>query len=131
MRIGIIMIILSICGLAYAQDPDVKSEKADSVRVAGRKVNHTPPQKNRTLAAQDTVEGELVLETIEIKGKVEKPGVIILPNRVQPELKKVELKRSFEKEVKEGVGEIIQPKKELREVEKVKSIKKTVGRKRK
>jgi len=85
----------------------------------------------RSSAVQDTVEGELVLETIEIKGRVEKPGVIIMPSRLEANLKKVELDRSFEKELKEGVGEIVEPKKELRQVEKVKSIKKTVGRERK
>lgn len=75
--------------------------------------------------------GEMILEEIEIRGKVEKPGVIILPKRVEPELSDVELKRSFKKEVEKGVGEILKPEKELGSVERIKSIKKTVERKRK
>lgn len=79
----------------------------------------------------DTASGEMVLGVIEIKGKVEKPGVIIIPKRVEPEIGDMELERSFQKEVKEGVGEIPKLQKELRRLERVKSIKKTVERKRK
>jgi hypothetical protein len=82
-------------------------------------------------AVSDTVDGEIVLESIEIKGSVEKPGIIIMPKRVEPELGEVDLERSFQKEVKQGVGEIPKPEKELNAVEEVKSIKKTVDRKRK
>ena len=74
---------------------------------------------------------EVVLDVIEIKGKVEKPGVIIMPRRVEADLGKVELERSFEREVKEGVGEIPKPEAALRRVERVTSIKKTVEKKRK
>lgn len=126
-------LILSV--LVYGQSSVNKNEKPDSARVQKDEVKKEEAQTRtgpvRAEAVQDTVEGELVLETIEITGKVEKPGVIIMPSRVEPDLKKVELDRSFEKELKEGVGEIIEPKKELRQVEKVKSIKKTVGRERK
>jgi hypothetical protein len=79
----------------------------------------------------DSTGDELVLETIEIKGRVEKPGVIILPKRVEPTMKEVELDRSFQQEVKEGVGEIPKPEEALGKVERIESIKKTVGRKRK
>jgi len=82
-------------------------------------------------AKKDSVDGELIFDTIEIKGKVEKPGVIVIPKRLEPEMKEVELTRSFTKEVKEGVGEIMKPEKELRKVDRVESIKKTVERKRK
>lgn len=126
---------LILSGFVYAQSAVNKNEKPDSIRVQKDEVKKVEAQTKadpvRVVAVQDTVDGELVLETIEITGKVEKPGVIIMPSRVEPDLKKVELDRSFEKELKEGVGEIVEPKKELRQVEKVKSIKKTVGRERK
>ena len=54
-----------------------------------------------------------------------------MPKRVEPELGEVELTRSFKKEMKDGVGEIPKPDKELGRVDRVKSIKKTVERKRK
>ena len=79
----------------------------------------------------DTLAGELVLETIEIQGKVEKPSVIIMPKRLEPELEQVDLDRSFEDEVREGTGDLNKVKKDLDKVERVKNIKKTVGRKRK
>jgi hypothetical protein len=79
----------------------------------------------------DSSTEEIVLDIIYIKGNVEKPGVIVMPKRVEPELEKVELERSFKREVKEGIGDIPKPEKELREVERVESIKKTVKRKRK
>lgn len=75
--------------------------------------------------------GEMVLEDINIQGKIEKPGVIIVPKRVESELKEKELERSFKKELREGVGEFAKPQKELRKVDHVKSIKKAIERKRK
>jgi hypothetical protein len=135
MRCLIFIIGFLVSGFVYAQSPVNKIDKPDSIRVQKDEVKRGEVQKKtapiQVGAVQDTVDSELVLETIEIKGRVEKPGVIIIPSRVEPELKKVELDRSFEKELKEGVGEIVEPKKELRQVEKVKSIKKTVGRERK
>ena len=83
------------------------------------------------IALPDSSAEEFVLDDIYIKGNVEKPGVIVMPKRVEPELEKVELERSFKREVKEGIGDIPKPEKELREVERVESIKKTVKRKRK
>lgn len=74
---------------------------------------------------------EIILDTpIEIRGRVEKPGVIILPKRVTPEIQAVELDRSFEKEVKNGVGDIPHGEASLRKLEPVKSIKKAVEKKR-
>jgi len=85
----------------------------------------------KPVAQVDTLNGEMVLGVIEIKGRVEKPGVIIISRRVEPDIGEIKLERSFEKEVKEGVGEIPKPEKELRQLDRVKSIKKTVERKRK
>jgi len=79
----------------------------------------------------DTSDSELILDAIQITGSVDKPGVIIMSKRIEPELKKIDLERSFEREVKQGVGEITKPNEELRKVEGVKSIKKSVNKKRK
>ena len=54
-----------------------------------------------------------------------------MPKRVEPEIGEIALERSFNKEVKEGVGEIPKPEKELRRLDRIESIKKTVERKRK
>ena len=54
-----------------------------------------------------------------------------MPKRVEPKLDEVDLERNFEREVKEGVGEIIKPEDEMNRVDRVKSIKKTVERERK
>lgn len=73
---------------------------------------------------------ELVLEEIEIKGRVDKPGVIILPKRIEPEVQEIELDRSFQNEVKNGIGEIPGPDRMLRQLEQVESIKKAVEKER-
>ena len=73
---------------------------------------------------------ELYLDEIEIKGKVEKPSVIIMPKRIDPEVGEVQLEREFEKELKEGMGEIPQVEDETNRVEDVKSIKKALNRDR-
>lgn len=87
--------------------------------------------KTKTVKKDSLIGDELVLQPIEIKGKIEKPGVIIMPKRVEPELGKMELERSFQRELKQGVGEVPKPDKELQQVDRVKSIKKTIERKRK
>lgn len=102
-----------------------------SAQTAKAKADSTMPQAQLTSSISDTTVTEIDLGVIDIKGRVEKPGVIILPKRVAPKLEEVELERSFVREVKEGVGEIPKPEKELSKIERVKSIKKTVGRKRK
>jgi hypothetical protein len=94
-------------------------------------VSDTTRTNAETETAVDSESGEMVLGVIEIKGKVEKPGVIIMPKRVEPRIAEMDLERSFNKEVKEGVGEIPTPERELRRVDRIESIKKTVERKRK
>lgn len=112
---GVVIIILAAVGICAAQ-----STAPDTAKVA-----------TVLWAESDSLDGELMLDDIEIKGNVEKPGVIILPKRLEPELDGVELDRSFENEVKQGGAEVPQPVKELNKVDRVKSIKKVVGRKRK
>ena len=108
----VFMLVQSGSGLSWIQDPPVASTANDTTNISD-------------------ADGEMVLETIEIKGNVEKPGLIIMPKRVEPELSDVDLERNFEREVKEGVGEIIKPEDEMNRVDRVKSIKKTVERERK
>jgi hypothetical protein len=105
----IIFYLLSLCIPAWAAYP----VKADS-----------------TVKKTVTTE-EIVLDSIEIKGHVDKPGVIILPKRVEPRIKEKELERDFNSEVRQGVGEIVEPKEALQQVEPVKSIKKTIEKDRK
>ena len=85
----------------------------------------------RGVSQSDSTTKEMVFDTIEVQGNVQKPGVIIIPKRVEPELEEVDLERSFKKEVKDGIGEIRRPEKELQKVDQIESIKKTVERKRK
>jgi hypothetical protein len=73
---------------------------------------------------------ELYLDAIEIKGRVEKPSVIILPKRIDPEVGEIELEREFEQELKEGIGEILRPEEEMSKVERVQSIKQAIERDR-
>lgn len=73
---------------------------------------------------------ELVLDDIQIKGKVEKPGVIIIPKRIEPKLEEKELERDFEKELKGEYEDIYRPDNELRKVERVESIKKAIDKDR-
>jgi hypothetical protein len=73
---------------------------------------------------------ELFLDEIEIKGKVEKPSVIIMPKRIDPEVGEVHLEREFEQELKEGMGEIPQVEDETNRVEDVQSIKRALNRDR-
>jgi hypothetical protein len=122
MRSGYVLILIylftgsGMMGVARGQNTDQDTSRT---------------QKVRRLASQDTSRQELVFDDIEVKGKVEKPGVIIIPKRLEPELSQVELERSFEKEMKDGIGEIPKPTRELKRVDRVESIKKAVERKRK
>jgi hypothetical protein len=110
------------CGIFYL---------GSTVQAQSAQRDSTVRQDAVRVDSTDNDSGEMILDEIEIRGKVEKPGVIVMPKRVEPELGEVELTRSFKKEMKEGVGEIPKPEKELGRVDRVKSIKKTVERKRK
>ena len=99
---------------------------ADSVRTKPVK----EPDQRTVADSTKTDANVMVLETIEIRGKVQKPGVLLVPRRIEPEIGKMELERSFEKEVKEA-GDIPKVDKELRKVERVESIKKAVEKQRK
>lgn len=77
-----------------------------------------------------TEDGELVLDEIDIQGHIEKPGVIVLPRRVDPEMGEIELDRSFDNEVKSDVETLPEAEEALGEVEGIQSIKKAVERQR-
>lgn len=89
--------------------------------------NHVVQKSGRTPRGTDQ---EITLDEIDIQGMIEKPSVIVVPKRIEPNLQEVELNRSFEKEVKEGVGEIPKSDEMLRKVEPVPSIKKSIEKKR-
>ncbi len=86
--------------------------------------------QNQEVELPDSTRGEIVLEVIEIRGKIDKPSVIIVPKRVEPEIGEIELERSFQQEVKEGIGQIPEPEKELQQVDRIESIKKTIQKER-
>ena len=112
---------MTAAGTARSQvaSPDTAMVKMRSLRSAA------------AAGRDSTDKNVIVLEEIEIRGKVQKPGVLLVPRRVEPEVGKMELERSFDNEVKQELGDVPKPEKELREVERVESVKKTVERKRK
>ena len=103
--------IICIPGILLAQGDPAAADTTQQI---------TPP----------STEEEIVLEDIEIRGRVDKPGVIILPKRIEPEVQELDLDRSFQQEVKNGIGEIPGPDRMLRQLEQVESIKKAVEKKR-
>jgi hypothetical protein len=109
----VILVVLPIfSSVSLCQQPP-----ADAVRDS---VRSSPATEN----------GELILDQIDIQGSIEKPGVIVLPSRVDPEMGEIELERSFDTEVKDGAEALPQPEEELGQVDGVKSIKKAVERQR-
>jgi hypothetical protein len=88
------------------------------------------PVKPGSAQAAKPADKEIMLGEIEIQGALEKPSVIIVPKRIEPELKEKELSRSFEQEVKQSAGEIPKQDESLRKVEPAPSIKKTIEKKR-
>ena len=118
----IVSIFLIICEFILFNNANTQTVTSDTTKQKLR---------TKTIEKDSLIGDELVLQPIEIKGKVEKPGVIIMPKRVEPELGKMELERSFKRELKQGVGEVPKPDKELQQVDQIRSIKKTIERKRK
>jgi hypothetical protein len=113
--------VFFLAGMGWARLPKADSSAADSANAGPRNLSKT---------AKSGKADELILDDIEIKGEVEKPSVIILPKRLEPEMNEVELERSFKREVKEGTGDVPKPDKALGQVEPVKSIKRTIDKKR-
>jgi hypothetical protein len=103
--------------LGRAQGADPGSAPADSARLG------TPA---RPVAAASAVDEEIVLENIDIQGRVEKPNVIVVPKRIAPDIADVEPERSFQPELKNGVEGIPSPERAIGKIEPVPSIKKTI-----
>ena len=100
-------------------------------RVSARRDSVTGSTAVRRTTRPDSASGEILLQDIEIKGNVEKPGVVLLPKRLEPETEGMDLERDFEKELKKGTSEVPKPEKELQNIERVESIKKAINKKRK
>jgi hypothetical protein len=98
--------------------------KSDSTQVK------KPEQTAAVVRDSSNAENIIVLDSIEIRGRVQKPGVLLVPKRVAPEMGKIELNRSFDKELKEAGG-LPRVEKELRKVDRVESVKKAVEKERK
>jgi len=107
-----------------------------STAVYGQNVKvDTMQVKNKTAEAQvkaDSMDnGEIVLEDIYIEGRISKPGVMIVPKRLEPKLKEKNLKRSFKEELNRRSNGVYKPGSDLHKVDRVKSIKKALTKKRK
>jgi hypothetical protein len=85
------------------------------------------PALKDTAAARNVI----TLDEIQIQGEVEKPSVIILPKRIEPEMQADSLDRSFSQEIRRSTDEVPTPDQAINRVEPVKSIKKEIEKKRK
>lgn len=74
---------------------------------------------------------EIELEEIVIQGRPEAPSVIIVPKRIEPEMKQDPLDRSFKEELNKEFNKVPQPNELLHQIEDVESIKKTIEKERK
>ena len=112
----ILISFISLNGFLFSQTASQNGKKQDK-----------PANGNESSVNESE---EMDLGDIEVKGKVEKPGVTIMPKRIEPKLEEKELQRDFDKEIKEDMEGIYRPNKELSKVERVKSIKKAIDKKR-
>jgi len=120
--ISILFILSMLHAAAQGREPGGAPVPADSAKTLGA-----------APAVRDTARNpvEIQLEEIQIQGEVEKPSVIILPKRIEPEMEEDGLDRSFSKEIKKNTDEVPKPDKAISQVEPVKSIKKKIEKKRK
>jgi hypothetical protein len=117
-----LFILSMLRAAAQGREPGATPAAADSV-----KIYSAFPVKKDTAGNPN----EIQLEEIQIQGEVEKPSVIILPKRIEPEMEEDGLDRSFSKEIKKNTEEVPKPDKAISQVEPVKSIKKEIEKKRK
>jgi len=122
-RISVVMLLIlsMLHAAAQGREPGKTPATADSVKIFS-----PAPAKGDTAGNP----GEIQLEEIQIQGEVEKPSVIILPKRIEPEVEDDGLDRSFSKEIKKNSDEVPKPDKAISQVEPVKSIKKELEKKR-
>jgi len=115
------ILFLIVFGSIIAGDIFAQNSKNDTTSVKKKELI-----KNKV----DTVSKELILDEINIKGEIDKPNVIIMPKRVETDIKKVDLERKFSKEINKAEGEIPELQEKLREIENIESIKKALKRDR-
>ena len=114
----ILFFIFIIIGNIFAQNP-----KQDTLTVKTNEIAEDT-------VVVDTVSDELILEEITIEGEIDRPNVIIMPKRVETDMEKIDLEREFSKEINQAEGELPELEEELRKIESIESIKKTVKRDR-
>jgi hypothetical protein len=110
---------------AAAVLPAVGATGGATIDSAGVSIRKDPVSSGRP--ASD----EILLDDIDIQGEAEKPSVIILPKRVEPDVPRSEPERSFGEEVrKAAIGDADHADRAIGVLEPVKSIKKTVEKNR-
>ena len=90
----------------------------------------TTKKSKKKLTARDSSNEVIMLKAVYIKGEVDKPGVSIIPKRISSDLKERQLSRSFDKEAKKDLGSVVDIKRQLRKVDRIKSIKKVLDKER-
>ena len=114
----ILFLIFIVISNIFAQNP-----KQDTLTVKTNEIAEDT-------VVVDTVSDELILEEITIEGEIDRPNVIIMPKRVETDIEKIDLERKFSKEINQAEGELPELEEELRKIESIESIKKTVKRDR-
>jgi len=116
-----ILFLILLSGFLMYSNTYAQKGKKDTVSTKTKEVT-----KNQV----DSVSKELILEEINIKGEIDRPNVIIMPKRIETDIKKIDLERKFSEEINKANRDIIELKEELRKIESIESIKKTIKRKR-
>ena len=116
-------VVMIFPGLSPAGEETRNPGAPDSVKIPSA----PPAPAEKDPAASNN---EIRLEEIQIQGEVEKPSVIIMPKRIEPELESDGLNRSFSQEIKEKTEDVPKPDRAISKVEPVKSIKKEIEKNR-
>lgn len=91
-----------------------------------------PVKERQQSRADTTVEKEILLEDIHIEAVIEKPGVTLIPKRIEPEVSTVPLApRSFEAEIQDRPEKLDQEMDKYEAPEKAKDIKKYLAKQKK
>ena len=114
----ILFLIFISTGNIFAQSTKQDTVTADTNHIA------------RNSVVVDTVANELILEEINIEGEIDRPNVIIMPKRVETDMEKIDLERKFSEEINQAEGELPELEEELRKIERIESIKKTLKKDR-
>jgi len=120
-KLNKIILFLIFLGCIIVGDVTAQNRKKDTKKTKTKEII-----ENKV----DTVSNELILDEINIKGELDRPNVIILPKRVEANVKKIDLERKFSKEINKAEGEIPELQEKLREIENIESIKKALNKDR-